>query len=259
MKNTWFSDESDIDIIDKLSLLLSEHEEQAKEIAHNFYDLMLKDTDSAIKKTREFIEKARNIGSDRAFVEAVAGGPDQNMIAPVLNIFELVYPVLPKESRKIALYQIIDYLDFLNYFNAQDHVALIHEPWLVADIIVNRKLYWPGYKEYADLLEQKHTWEEFEPETLSAKSMFFLSYTLIHKKYGSKEIKENFCKKMSSLIDRTLDATAALICDRAQSEYKEKSVPINETIEKQLLKYDDAFHNTIREKIKEEKWINPDF
>lgn len=153
----------------------------------------------------------------------------------------------------------MSFLDGLNYFNAQDNVELINEPWLVADIIINRPLYWCGFEEYCKVLKERTTWEDFSSYIDSAKSAFFLAYAITIPKYSSENIRKNFYNEFPYLIDRTEDAIAAILFDFAQYENKKKRNSHKKYIEKELSKFDSILHKDILKKMQEAKWIKLDY
>lgn len=230
---------------------------RANEVANSYLQLMLENPILAIRQLPKFIEQARDIneGGARGFVEAVAGGPNYDWTAPMLDIIGIVYPELDKESRKEGLLGCLGFLDRLNYFNSQNNVELINEPWLVADIIINRGLYWCGYAQYCDLLERCKKWPDFQKEIKSARSEFWLSLAVVQPECSSLEVRANYYKQFSGLIDRTQDAIAAMTFNHAQDANKRDGTSIEGYIEKSLSKYDVLLHEAIRRKMKEEKWI----
>ena len=125
---------------------------QAEDIAVAFAKEIEDDPIQAITNLPQYIRRARNVNPHADFTEAIAGGPNHDWIAPLLNIVGVVYPELKLEPRTQALNMCFNYFDGLRYDYVQNHVALLDEPWLVGDIVINRWVYRSGYQEYIDLL-----------------------------------------------------------------------------------------------------------
>ncbi len=216
---------------------------------------MIEDPSDAIKRLPDFLNKARNINPERSFVEAVAGGPNHDWTAPMLDIIGMVYPSMDKELRKKGLLQCLGFLDMLNYFNSQDNVELINEPWLAADIVINRPLYWCGYGQYCNLLSHNKRWEEVSEKRISARSEFWLSIAVSRPKYSSLEVRMKYYKEYPDIMDRTMDAIAGISYTHAVHANQNENIAIEDYIKKSLSKYDPLLHESIREKMKEKKWI----
>ena len=177
-----------------------------------------------------------------------------NLIMFELNKIGLVYPNLSLESRKTNLRKALDFLSRFRYDHSQNYVEIIQEPWLVADIVISENLYWCGYERYISFLRKNQIWNKFQKNSKDIKSAFWLSYTIIHPKYSSLNIRTKFYEINPVLLDRTKDAVAAIIYDRIESHRNEKNYNL-EGIAKELIKYDPMFHKEILEKINEQKWI----
>jgi len=230
----------------------------AADIASEYAALMEKDPAAATLRVGEFIGKARNANPGQ--VEALVGGPNHDWIIPVINICGASYPYLDREVRKGGLAQVMRFLDGLNYFRSQDHVEGLHEPWLVADIIVSSGwLYWPGYKHETDILAEARTWKELAPKIPDARSQFWLAYTVMKPQWSSLEVRTRFYKEFPELTDRTLDAVAAIVESESRSEHERKGVDLAAATAEHLNHYDPLLHEAIRTKVQEEKWIKLDF
>jgi len=227
----------------------------AKEIAGRYYNLMLENPEFAIENLPEFIESVRDINPNRSYVEAVAGGPNHDWTAPMLDIIGVMYPSLDRNLRKKALSKCFNFLDFLNYFESQNHVALINEPHLVADIVINNQWYWCGHEMCSDLLQKYTDWPNFLEHMDLMRSEFWLAYTITKPKYSSLEIRYNFYKQFPDLMDRTKYAIAAISYVTAQKRAIEQNKDFNpEAID--LSAYDPLLHQDIRNKMQEKKWID---
>jgi hypothetical protein len=228
--------------------------EQASEIADSYLKLMMEDSALAIKQMNTFIGRTRDVNLERALGEAMVG-PNQDWTAPMLDILGIVYPSLEKDVRKEGLKKCFKFLDGLRYDYSQSNVELINEPWLVADIVINRSLYWCGYKEYALLLGKNRTWKELEPNLEITKSAFWLAIAVTRPKYSSLEVRTRFYEKFPDLMDRTQDAIAAVTYVFGLKINEGEGTSIEEYIDTELLKYDPLLHQNIKSKIKKGKWV----
>jgi len=239
--------------IDKVMSALDSNYDNAASIAQEYYELMQNDPLHAIEKLGHFINRARNVNEDAAFVEAVAGGPNHDWTAPMLDILGMMYPTLARDVREKGLRRCLKFLDSLRYDYAQNHVELINEPWLAADIVLNEPLYWCDYKEYYALLEKHKTWHEFQVHIPQVKSQFWLSLAVLKPTISSLDVRLNFYTQFKELMDRTLDALAGIIYEEAQRMSSHEGV--EDYIIHSLSKYDTYWYKDITTKITEKKWI----
>lgn len=229
--------------------------EEADSIAQEYYELMQNDPITAIEQLPKFIGRARNVNEDAAFVEAIAGGPNHEWTAPMLDILGIMYPSLERDVREKGLRKCFKYLDSLRYDYSQNHVELINEPWLVGDIVLNDMFYWCGYKEYCDILEKEKTWNEFEQHIPKAKSQFWIALAVLRPKYSSLDVRMNFYRNYPELVDRTLDAIAGIVYEEALKVSPKEGISIEDYIVGAVSKYDTYWYNDIRKKMLEKKWI----
>lgn len=234
--------------------------EKAGENADSFRQLLLDNPGEGIAQFPTFLRKARDINPNAAFVEAVAGGPNHDWTAPIIDSVGIIYPELSVENRTRSLQMIMSYLDSLRYDYSQNHVERLNEPWLVGDITINstNMFYWPGITQYSELLSQYATWEELHPHLHEVRSAFFMAFTVSKRKYTNNHIRQNFYHTFPSLTDRTQDAIAAIIYVRAQNAFLLEGTPIQEYVESKLFGYDPAIAPLIMRKIDERKWIDLD-
>ncbi|MDD5254088.1 MAG: hypothetical protein PHG05_03215 [Candidatus Nanoarchaeia archaeon] len=226
------------------------------ETVSDYYELMLKDPNTAIKKFQEYMYKIRHYNSESVFVESIAGGPNQDWTTPLINIIGIMYPSLEKEVRKESLLECLGFLDTLNYVYAQNHVELVNEPQLVSDIIINRSFYWCGAAEYVEWLKKNPEWKTFSELIPNTKSEFWLSLAVVDPKYSPLEIRTNFYKVFPDLMNRTKYALAAIAYNFAQGRSKQEGGNAEDYLNENLSHWDPTLHSDILEKIKEENWIN---
>ena len=231
--------------------------DHASDVANEYYQLIVKDHTRAVSELPVFIQKARDTVDNRAFVECLVG-PEVGCVGQVKNLMGALYPFMDERLRVEALEGCLDYLNGLRYDYAQDQVELIDEPWLVGDIIVSKPLYWCGFKYHTMELSQNRSWSEFKKHTLKTPSRFWQALAVTWHKYSTPEIREGFYQEYPDLVDRTLDAIAAITFDHAESEMGRDGTPLNEGIHRRLQKYDHALHDRVLEKIEEKKWIKLD-
>lgn len=143
-------------IVDHISLMYAYIREHGID---PLQELVKKDPERAIVEFPKFMERVLSAGN-HFFSGYMCGGPAPEASVPLLNILGSMYPLLNRDLRSLALRESLNFLDGLNYDNAQNNVELIHEPWLVGDIIINRWLYWCGYQQYIDMLADATTWED---------------------------------------------------------------------------------------------------
>lgn len=223
---------------------------RAEEILSEYLLIAVSDPNKAMNELSRFLKKVRDLNSPN-----VTGGPNPEWTGPLLDVVGMLYPMLNKNTRKESLVTCLDFLDSQNFYNSQEQVSYINEPWLVSDIIINRSIYWCGYGEYADLISKHSEWEDLLNNIREIRSEFFFALALMQPEYSSLNIRANYYKKFPELKDRTEDAIATFIADIAQLGFREDNIPIEETIGIELLRYDSALHDNIRSKIKEEKWV----
>ncbi len=227
---------------------------QADSIASEYFELMDKNQTQAIEQLPVFMERVRDVNPVRAY-ESFAGGPNHDWTGPLLNILGVVYPELEKDVRERGLRKCLNFLDGLRYDYAQNQVEVINEPWLAADIVITRPLYWCGYKEYCDLATQHKSWKDFSVNMKGARSPFWLAMAVSNPEYTSLEVRHHFYQQFPQLMDRTRDAIAAMAAVYGGRKAEKKSLDVNECIEYYFEKFDPLLHDDIRAKIKEEKWI----
>ena len=225
---------------------------QAREVADEYYQLMLENPEEAIQKLPEFIDKAR--GSTKGY-DSMAGGPNHDWTSHMLDILGIVYPGLERDMRENGLKRCMNFLDGLNYVNSQDNVSLINEPWLASDIVITRPLYWCGYTQYCELAEQNKSWKDFSEKLKYVRSAFWLAMAITHPEYASLEVRKNFQEQFPRLMDRTKDALAAMAAVYGGRKAEREGLEVDACIEERLAKHDPLLHDDIRKKIEEKKWI----
>ena len=227
---------------------------KAKLVIEEFNSFMENDPVSGIKMLPEFVEKIRNVNPEPGY-ESLAGGPNTDWTGPILNILGAYYPTLDRTVRKQGLILAMDFLDRLSYDQSQDHVELVHEPWLAGDIILTRPLYYPGYSECIDLLKECSKWPEFVKNSHKIRSAFFMALAITRPEYSSLEIRTKFYKTHPELVDRTLDFIAALSFYKSRKFMEEEKIPEEAAVTKSLLHYDPLLHDNIQKKVKDHNWI----
>jgi len=229
------------------------------ENTETFHELALRDPNLAVQQLPEFIERARNsAGPGTKAYEVYVGGANHDWTGPLIDVVGTVYSLLEVETRQQALGNIFGFLDQQNYFAAQDNVELVNEPWLVADILVNRDLYWCGYQQYVEMLEKHPNWSELFPHLGEVKSAFWMALAVSQPRFASDDVRGNFTSVFPTLVDRTQDAIAAITTAHAQNKFLTDDKPVAESVQASLFKYDHSWIPAIRRKIGEKKWIDLD-
>ena len=226
--------------------------DMASELSEEYSQLLSQDPKKSIEMLPIFIKRLREVNPEPG-MEALSGGPNQDWIAPLFNVLGGIYPFIERDARKEGLIQCLNYLDGLRYDYSQNHVELIHEPWLVGDILVNRNLYWCGFKRPTEILAKSRTWKDFLKN--KGESDFFLTLAITCPEYSSLEVRKNFYKEFPEMLDRTEDGIAALTYENSENESKKTGEDIQLLIDRRMIKYDPLLHNDIRRKIEERKWI----
>lgn len=234
---------------------LGEKYATAGTLTAEFAALAAEDPRGAIDRLSGFIERARDINSNPAFTEAIAGGPNQDWIAPLLNVIGDLYPAFDRATRERALRTCLSYLDGLNYFYSQNHLELMDGPWLVGDILINRGLYWCGYARQCELLTAHTTWDACAPLVEAARSKFWFAMAVINREYASPGVRHGFYGAYPRLVDHTLDAIAGLTQTHAEHRAARGDVLIEESVSHSLNRYDPNVHDEIRQKIIAHEWI----
>ncbi|OGJ18540.1 hypothetical protein A3K73_05005 [Candidatus Pacearchaeota archaeon RBG_13_36_9] len=116
--------------------------------------------------------------NNRAFVQAMAGGPHEAVPWAVYNAVGTVYPYLDRKQKNRALGEILRILDTRNYAevnggNGVGHTTGIREPLLLSDIVIARWLYWPGLHDEEHLWKDKACFCDFQAETMDKEGMFY--------------------------------------------------------------------------------------
>lgn len=261
------SETTDPDVIDldqyrreqataKIVAGLSEQIESAKAIFDEYLQLFTADPSSAVSELPLFIDRARNKDSNSSFVEAVTGGPCELYTVPLLNVLGIFYRGLDRDVRIRALRNVFSFLNRQNYLTSQDNVALINDPWLCSDILVNsRGFYWPGFREYSDLLAECKEWRDLYPKLTSVKSDFWLAYTITLPEYSSLSVRHNYYSSFPNFLVRAIDAIAAIVSANAKGLQEQDNKDYEECLINELREYDPTLHEIIRQSIEEEKWI----
>ena len=246
---------------DRLSGLLSQFSglySKADGIAEQYALEMKQDPERALEKFHEAMEAVRNVNPNRAFAEAACRGPNQDWTAPILNAVGLMYPSLDRDLRQKALAKGIGFLDGLNSTVSQDNIEQVNEPWLAADILINRPYYWPGFQWYIDFFAKNKSWDDVARESEKVRSDFWMVFTALRPKYSTLPLRQKIYSSFPGVVDRTLDAIAALIHDHSEHDSRKGYRPYEDGVKGRLAKYDPQFHAAINEKIAEAKWIRLD-
>lgn len=192
--------------------------------------LLKKDHKEGLKKIREAYGKALQdvYGKDEnvsmGYILSLAGGPAESLTWPLYNAIGAVYPYLDRETKDIALKEILGMLDGYNYGIVNGalgvgHTTGIREPLLLSDICIARPLYWPGLKdEFPQLLKKHPTFEEFHGELIDKNGMFdprkinsdfLVAYAVLRS--NRSDFGERYAKVANPVfLDRTMRGIVAL-------------------------------------------------
>jgi hypothetical protein len=115
--------------------------------------------------------------NNRAFVEAIAGGPYEEIPWAIYNSVGTAYPYFTRKQKNDALSQILRILDVRNYLEVNGdrgagHTTGIREPLLLTDICSIRPIYWPGTEEGIWLMKQFQSFSDFKEALMHPDGVF---------------------------------------------------------------------------------------
>ncbi len=229
----------------------------AGDVWRDFVGLVEKDLTEAIRQLPDFIERARDVnGPDRAFVEAVAGGPNHDWIVPLFNVIGVHYPMLDRDLRGLFLRHCLNYLDHLNYIYSQNHVQGLRGPLLVADIIVNRGLYYPGFELEVEFLKNHPTVRQIIKDKSTDMRTFWMCLAVVwNGEWTTLPVRRWYYRKNSDLVEQTLDYIAATASVYARRRARKEHRRLELVLSRRLNSFDPDLHDRIRAKVKEANWI----
>lgn len=109
----------------------------------------------------------------RSYIEALSGGPKEEIPRLIYNAVGSVYPELDREMKDLALKQLFTIFDRMRYDYVQYQVAGIREPLLLSDIYITKRLYWPGLDEGKKILEEYEIFEDLRKDLIDEDGFFF--------------------------------------------------------------------------------------
>ena len=175
-------------------------------------------------------DKGKN---NRAFVEAIAGGPYEAVPWALYNAVGTVYPYLERPLRDKALKQILSILDKRNYAEVNGsrgvgHTTGIREPLLLSDITIVRGLYWPGLHDEECLWKDCNNFFDLQKEIIDdegyfrrdkVRSDFLVAYALLRSDFT--QFGEDYVKAANPFfLERVLKGIVGLRFARAETEEK---------------------------------------
>lgn len=209
----------------------------------------------AIRCMPEFIDRARNVNPNRAFGEALAGGPNPDWIVLLMNVLGDYYEYLERDEREQVLRHCLKYFDGLNFLYSQNHVELLSSPFLITDIVISRWLYWPGLSRPRKFL-QGAIMEDLASKDQDVLSSFWVCLAVIWNDDGvTLPMRQWYYKNHPEIVEKTLSFAAAHTYFCAKGKVKEGEdlgLYITSTLNKV---YDPLLHHRIREKIHKEDWV----
>jgi hypothetical protein len=144
-------------------------------------NLIRKSPESGIRKIVETYEQALDDAHDdteisRGYLEALVGGPSEEIPCAIYNAVGSVYPELDREMKDRALEKIFEILDDFRYDIVQEtHTSGIREPLLVSDISIVSPLYWPGLDEGKHILKKYQNFQDLKKDLIDENGLFFHS------------------------------------------------------------------------------------
>jgi len=148
--------------------------------ARQFYDNPDKAIDDLVTVYNKALDDAytdEHGQNNRAFIQAIAGGPCEVVPWALYNALGAVYPYLERPQKDRALGKILNILDQRNYAEVNGdrgagHTTGIREPLLLSDIAIVRPLYWPGLRDQENLVKGCKTYSEFYEKHIDKDGMF---------------------------------------------------------------------------------------
>ena len=215
--------------------------EDAQQFAESYQAKMQENPGEALAMLETYIEESRRPGPNRehrAFVEAVAGGPNPDYIVPIINVVGETYSGLDPEQRQAAGTVILKHLDELNFINAQGHLEQLDNSELLADILYNRPFYWPGFRVYTDFLKNDPSWAEVVGRFESAPSCCLFGIAVLYQNGASAETGERFREEYPQAVDGAVTVIAARADQHARRPDREDGASYYQSLANQLERYD---------------------
>lgn len=234
----------------------------AADVAQEYFELMEKDTATALGQLGLYLAKVRKVtapeGMSVSYLDAISGGPNQDYTAPIINIAASHYAEAPKETRLEVLSTQLAFLDRMNNIYAARHVGYVQDPTLLGDIINNRSLYWPFLDEELDFLESQPNEQQFREFADKCRSVGLLGYAIVATDSASLPIRHAFRENSPQLLDGVLDMAAGRVFHRGAQAAHEDNTSIIDEIEKRLQggTFDPQYHEVIRQKIADANWVH---
>ena len=229
---------------------------RAGKIINEYAELMEKNPERALANLNQYLDKVRRVNPNRAFIESIAGGPNQDWIGPILDIAASNYEQGNMETRELILRSHFDFLDNLNYTYAQNHVETLSNPYVVRDIIISNVLYWPGYAYPKQVLHKPGMiWRDYKGFMLTdLASPVLASLAILRADYPSREIKDNFYAETPDLLDGAISLAAGMAFRDAAIRTEDGSDTLAE-IEEYISKYDELLHPQLRIQLVDANWL----
>jgi hypothetical protein len=240
----------------------SDMNDAANDVAQEYYELMERDTITALGQLGLYLARVRKAttpeGMSSSYIDAISGGPNQNYTAPIIDIAASHYAEVSKETRLEVLNTQLAFLDRMNNIYAARHVGYVQDPTLLADIINNRRLYWPFLDVELDFLESQPNERQFYEFTDKCRSIGLLGYAIIATDSASLPIRRLFREGSPQLLDGVLNMAAGRVFHRAAQATHEDGTAIVDEIEKRLQQgtFDLQYHDVIRQKIADANWVH---
>jgi hypothetical protein len=93
----------------------------------------------------------------------------------VYNSIGAIYPLLNVENRKKVVKNTLNEFDGIRYDVVnRDYTPQIREPLLLADIIIQREIYWPGLHDEEKIWKENKSFSKIEKEVMAENGLFKL-------------------------------------------------------------------------------------
>jgi hypothetical protein len=172
------------------------------------------------------------------------------------NGLGILYPNLPYAAREAGLRSTLQELDQHNVIGSQADTEYIDEPLLLADITINRSIYWAGFKHLQERLKQSEDWQQFVDSKPAVRGLAQLAWAIAYGDGASQETREHFYENNPILIDHTQTAIANKIGAIANQRRNDRGFESDVYIAEHVGEYDPVLQNSIMSRVIRRGWID---
>jgi hypothetical protein len=242
-----------------IECLISETKQRfpnAEALVQELEGLMAQDLDLAIAQLPAYIKKANLVGKSSR--EAFGYRLEPNWITPFLDVLGAMYPHLSVPARKNILRYCLNDLDRENYPTAQIYLKEMSGPQFVADIIIVRSLYFPGFTDDIKRAERFVCAEEIARAGKKVTGTFWFATAMMWQAAKiSPSLREGYYSTYVEEVDQAVQLLGNLLGDEAvATTQKTPGLSEEDAFQHKLRHFDPAKHQAILSVMKEKKWIS---